>query len=79
MRDLVRAPVCARVTHHMDKPHRDIMAPDTEPTDEELAIVMREALDVAMRRRAAAEERLRESIAEAVRDATARRARPATR
>ena len=32
---------------------RDLMAPDTEPTDEELALVMREARDVAVQRRAA--------------------------
>jgi hypothetical protein len=31
--------------------HRDLMAPDTEPTDEELAIVMREARDLAVERR----------------------------
>lgn len=28
------------------------MAPDTEPTDEELAVVMTEARDIAIRRRA---------------------------
>jgi hypothetical protein len=31
------------------------MAPDTEPTDEELALVMREARDVAVQRRAKAD------------------------
>jgi hypothetical protein len=31
---------------------RDLMAPDTEPTDEELALVMREARDLAVQRRA---------------------------
>lgn len=30
---------------------RDLMAPDTEPTDEELEIVMREARDAAVQRR----------------------------
>ena len=41
------------------------MAPDTEPTDEELALVMREARDLAVERRAAADAwvaaRLREA------------------
>jgi hypothetical protein len=31
--------------------HRDLMAPDTEPTDEELALVMHEAKESAVRRR----------------------------
>jgi hypothetical protein len=31
------------------------MAPDTEPTDEELALVMREAREVAVQRRARAD------------------------
>ncbi len=31
------------------------MAPDTEPTDEELALVMREARDLAVQRRAKAD------------------------
>jgi hypothetical protein len=34
---------------------RDLMAPDTEPTDEELALVMREARDLAVQRRAIAD------------------------
>ena len=34
---------------------RDLMAPDTEPTDEELALVMREARDLAIERRAKAD------------------------
>ena len=34
---------------------RDLMAPDTEPTDGELALVMREARDLAMQRRATAD------------------------
>jgi hypothetical protein len=33
---------------------RDVMAPDTEPTDEELALVMREAREAAVQRRALA-------------------------
>jgi hypothetical protein len=44
---------------------RDLMAPDTEPTDEELALVMREARDLAVARRALADAwiaaRLREA------------------
>ena len=31
---------------------RDLMAPDTEPTDEELALVMREACELARKREA---------------------------
>jgi hypothetical protein len=31
---------------------RDLMAPETEPTDEELALVIGEAREVAMQRRA---------------------------
>ena len=34
---------------------RDPMAPDTEPTDEELALVMREARELAVQRRAKAD------------------------
>lgn len=37
------------MTEHISK--RDLMAPDTEPTDEELQLVMREALDLAMARK----------------------------
>ena len=46
----------------MPTERKDIMAPDNEPTDEELAIVMREARDEAMRKRAEAESALRERI-----------------
>ncbi|MEO7327628.1 MAG: hypothetical protein ABI193_03550 [Minicystis sp.] len=48
------------------------MAPDNEPTDEELALVMREALAVAMARRAASDEWMRRKRAEAVREAAER-------
>ena len=51
---------------------KDIMAPDNEPTDEELALVMREARDLAMRRRAAGDQWMREQLAAAVREAMAR-------
>jgi hypothetical protein len=36
----------------MELKPRDLMAPDTEPTDEELALVMREARELAVQRRA---------------------------
>jgi hypothetical protein len=39
----------------MQSPPRDLMAPDTEPTDEELALVMREARELAVQRRAASD------------------------
>jgi hypothetical protein len=51
---------------------RDLMAPDTEPTDEDLAIVMREARDLAMQRKAASDQRMRELLAKAVSDAFSR-------
>jgi hypothetical protein len=46
---------------------RDLMAPDTEPTDEELALVMREARDVAVRRRAKADAWIAARLEEATR------------
>ena len=52
--------------------HRDLMAPDTEPTDEELALVMREARDLALLRKAESDEWMRQQLAEAVRAALAR-------
>jgi hypothetical protein len=57
----------------MMKPQRDLMAPDTEPTDEELAIVMRAARDEAVRRKRESQESLKRQIAEAV---LAARSRP---
>ncbi len=46
---------------------RDLMAPDTEPTDEELQLVMQEALAFAMERKRESErlieQQLRESVA----------------
>ncbi len=46
---------------------RDLMAPDTEPTDEELQVVMQEALALAMERKRESdrliEQHLRESVA----------------
>jgi hypothetical protein len=44
---------------------RDLMAPDTEPTDEELALVMREARDVAIARRAQADAWISTKLKEA--------------
>ena len=41
------------------------MAPDTEPTDEELAIVMREARELAVERRKIVDEWLAARIREA--------------
>jgi len=41
------------------------MAPDTEPTDEELALVMREARDVAIQRRAKADDWIAAKLREA--------------
>ena len=57
---------------------RDLMAPDTEPTDEELALVMREARDLAVQRRATADAwvaaRLKEASIFAQANTQARRA-----
>lgn len=53
-------------------PLRNPMLADTEPTDEELSQVMREARDLALRRKAASDEWLREQLAAAVREAHAR-------
>jgi hypothetical protein len=46
---------------------RDLMAPDTEPTDEELALVMRAARDAAVQRRAKANAWIATRLAEAAR------------
>jgi len=46
---------------------RDLMAPDTEPTDEELALVMREARDLAIERRAKADAWIAARLQEAAR------------
>lgn len=56
----------------MTQPRRQIMAPDNEPTDEELAEVMCAARDVAMERKAASDEWMRRELAEAVREAQER-------
>jgi hypothetical protein len=54
------------------------MAPDSEPTDEELSLVMREALDLALARKAASDEWMRKQLAEAVREALSRPRTPGT-
>jgi hypothetical protein len=51
---------------------RDLMHPDTEPTDEELALVMREAREEAMRKKKTSDDKLRERIRAAVEAAFAR-------
>jgi hypothetical protein len=52
---------------------RDLMAPDTEPTDEELAIVMCEARDLAIQRRALSDAWIAARLEEAARFARERR------
>lgn len=44
---------------------RDLVAPDTEPTDEELALVMREARELAVARRAKADAWIAAKLKEA--------------
>ncbi len=56
----------------MTQPRRDLMAPDTEPTDEELAEVMQEALEVAMERKAASDAWMRQKLEETVREVLSR-------
>lgn len=56
----------------MAAPRRNPMTADTDPTDEELAIVMREACELAMRRKAESDEWSRQQLAKAVREALAR-------
>lgn len=57
---------------------RDLMAPDAEPTDEELAIVMREARDLAVQRRAQADAWIAARLKEASRFARANTQAPRT-
>ena len=51
---------------------RNPLAADTEPTDEELSVVMSEALDVALTRKQESDNWMRRKLAEAVNDARAR-------
>jgi hypothetical protein len=53
-------------------PKRNPMTADTDPTDEELAIVMREACELAMQRKAESDEWSRQQLAKAVREARER-------
>jgi hypothetical protein len=48
---------------------RDLMAPDTEPTDEELAAVMIAARDIALQRRALSDAWIAARLEEATREA----------
>ncbi len=56
-------------------PRRNPMTADTDPTDEELALVMREARELAMQRKAESDAWLKREISNAVREA---RERPRT-
>ena len=55
-----------RWTPTKNLPPRDIMAPDSEPTDEELAHVMNEALAEALEQELRANEYVRQELARAV-------------
>jgi hypothetical protein len=57
---------------------RDLMAPDTEPTDEELALVMRAARDLAIQRRALSDAWIAARLEEARRIVRENRARLAS-
>lgn len=52
------------------------MAPDTEPTDEELATVMRAAREAVLIRKKQGEERLRAELEKALAETRARRLTP---
>ncbi len=60
----------------LQKIKRIPLAADTEPTDEELSEVMREALDLAMARKQVSDDWMRNKLAEAVKDARSRDAAP---
>lgn len=47
-------------------PKRDLMAPDTEPTDEELHLVMREALELAMEMKKLSDDWMKRQLRETV-------------
>jgi hypothetical protein len=53
---------------------RDVMAPDTDPTDEELAAVMRTALDLVRERNAISDAWVASKLEEATRFAHEQRA-----
>lgn len=58
--------------------HRDLMSPETEPTDEELALVMRAARDAAVQRRAKADAWIAARLTEASRLAQGQAQAPAS-
>lgn len=45
---------------------RDLMAPDTEPTDEELQLVMREALNSALDRKKSSDAWMKQQLTQEV-------------
>ncbi len=51
---------------------RDLMSPDTEPTDEELHQVMKEALELALERKKKSDAWMRQRLIEEVAQARAR-------
>ena len=51
---------------------RDLMAPDTEPTDEELHLVMSEALSLARERKVISDAWMRQRLADEVAQTFAR-------
>ena len=46
--------------------NRDLMSPDTEPTDEELQLVMREALHLVLARKKQSDDWMRNQVIETV-------------
>ena len=46
--------------------NRDLMSPDTEPTDEELQLVMREALNLVLARKKQSDDWMRNQLIETV-------------
>jgi hypothetical protein len=53
--------------------NRDLMSPDTEPTDEELHQVMKEALELALERKKKSDAWMRQRLIDEVAQARARR------
>ena len=51
---------------------RDLMAPDTEPTDEELHQVMKEALELAMERKKISDAQMKQRLLDEVAKVRAR-------
>lgn len=51
---------------------RDLMAPDTDPTDDELQIVMRDALHSALARKKSSDAWMREQLRDEVQKAQTR-------